>query len=462
MEASTQANLLPVGGERRELGGTVARLADGLTFGVLLAAVVAIPVTFSIENPDVFALPKTIVAVGLAVLLLVLLGVQWIAIGARLRDLRSDWLAWAILAFVAWNLVAIAFAVDPAHALTGQRLQYQGLATTLACVVYLVAAWATLRTPWRRTAFLVAAVVGATAVTGYAVAQAAALDPIWTNWDDGDRVFSTIGQANALGAYLVIALPLTIALARGRTLPVQLVLSAIAFLHLAALAFTLSRGGYLGAAAAAVILATVLWLRRRELVTRRGLAVAAGTALVIGLAGTMAWGDRIVATLERAQMVADPNESSAQMRLDLWAVGAAIALDSPVVGRGQDSYVLVFHEYREATLPPDRSDLLRSRGPESPHNHYLAIAGGAGFPALAAYLAIVGVASAAGVRGMRASSDPRTWLFGGALLAAIAGHLVTDAFMTAETTGSVLFWILLGAAAALDPPKTVTRTASGS
>jgi O-antigen ligase len=461
MEASTQANALPVRGERREVGGSVAQLADGLSLGVLLVAVVAIPVTFSIANPDVFAMPKTIVAVGLAVLLLVLLGIHWIAVGARLRDLRASWLAWAIVAFVAWNLVAIVFAVDPGHALVGERLQYQGLGTTLAYVVYLLAARSTLRTPWRRAAFLVAAVTGATAVTGYAVAQAAALDPIWTNWDAGDRVFSTIGQANALGAYLVIALPLTIVLARSRSMPVQLGLATLAVLHLAALAFTLSRGGYVGVAVAAMVLAAILWLRRGALISRRGLAVTAGTVLVVGLAGAIGWGDRIVATIERAQVVADPNESSAQMRLDMWAVGAAIALDNPIVGRGQDSYVLVFHDYREATLAPDRSDLLGTRRPESPHNHYLAIAGGAGLPALAAYLAIIGVASTRAIRGMRTSSAPRTWLLGGALLAAIAGHLVTDAFMTAETAGSVLFWVVLGAAAALGPP-TVTRPASGS
>ena len=33
-----------------------------------------------------------------------------------------------------------------------------------------------------------------------------------------------------------------------------------------------------------------------------------------------------------------------------------------------------------------------------------------------------------------------------ALLAAIVGHLVTDASMTAEVTSAWLFWVLLGAA----------------
>jgi hypothetical protein len=36
-----------------------------------------------------------------------------------------------------------------------------------------------------------------------------------------------------------------------------------------------------------------------------------------------------------------------------------------------------------------------------------------------------------------------------AFMGVIAGHLVTDSFMTAEVAGSVLFWMVLGASAAL-------------
>jgi hypothetical protein len=35
------------------------------------------------------------------------------------------------------------------------------------------------------------------------------------------------------------------------------------------------------------------------------------------------------------------------------------------------------------------------------------------------------------------------------VFAAVSGHLVTDLFMTAETTGSLLFWTILGVGAAL-------------
>jgi O-antigen ligase len=458
---STQVDALPV---RRGLGVSVATLADGAAFGVLLAAVAGIPVTFSIANADVFAMPKTIVAVGLAVLLLLLLGVRWIAIGARVRDLRSNPLAWALTAFVGWNLLAFPFAVDPGHALIGEPRQFQGLVTTLVYPVYLLAAWTTLRAPWRRTMLLAAMVLGALVVAGYAIVQGADLDPIWTNLDEDDRAFSTIGQANALAAYLVIALPLTLGLAIRRALAVQLFLAALVVLELVALAFTLSRGGFLGMAIVTVVLVVTLWPRRRALISRRGLGVAASTALVaalvvVALPDARAGAER---ALDRVFRPGGVEEASTSAHVDQWAVGVAIVADHPLVGVGQDSYALRFADYRDEVLEPDRARVWRKYRPESPHNHYLAIAGGAGLPALAAYLAIVGLAVLRAGRGMRDAAEPRTWLVGAVLLAAIAGHLVTDGFMTAETTGSVLFWIVLGAAAAMGPrPSASSSRAAG-
>lgn len=453
---STQARAIPA---RRPHGLSVAPIADATAFGVLLASVVAIPVTFSIANADVFAMPKTIVAVGLAVLLLVLLGIRWIASGARLRDLRTSWLAWGVTAFVAWNALAIAFAVDPQHALIGERRQYQGLATTLAYVVYLLAAWATLRAPWRRTMLLAAVALGAIVVAGYAVVQGADLDPIWTNLDS-DRAFSTIGQANALAAYLVIALPLTVALAVRRSFAVQIPLAGLVILELAALAFTLSRGGFLGAVLGAIVLAAVTWPRRGELISGRGLALAGFTAavavtLVAGVPDLREGAERV---LDRVFRPGEVEDASTSAHLDQWAVGAAIVADHPLVGTGQDSYVLMFDDYRDAVLEPERARIWQKYRPESPHNHYLAIAGGAGLPALTAYLGIVLTSALLGIRGMRRSGDARTWTVGAALLAAVAGHLVTDAFMTAEATGSVLFWVLLGALAALDHHPSESRS----
>lgn len=434
------------------LAPTVVAVADAAIFGVLVVATIALPSVFSVENADVFVMPKTVVALGLAAALTPLLAIRWLVARWTLVDIRHRPLVWALLAFVSLNLLATAFAIDREHALFGERLQMQGLATMLAYVIYLVAAWTSIRTSGRRSALLWAVTVAAGVSATYAVMQRIGIDPIWNMLVEG-RVFSTFGQPNWLAAFFVSAIPLTLALAAGRHLVVQLLLVALALVELAALAFTLSRGGFIAAAIAGAVLVAgfIAW---RHVVSRRGLALTALTALIVlgGVAaiphGRAAVGD----VAERIAMIDDVKEASASAHLDQWAVGLAIVGDYPLVGAGQDSYVLLFGEYRDEVLPEDRARIWSNYRPESPHNHFLAIAGGMGIPALIAYLGIVGTAVVRGVRGVRraaAAADSRTVIIGIAFLAVIAGHLVTDFFITAEVAGSVLFWIVLGATAAL-------------
>jgi O-antigen ligase len=440
----------PVSRVGSPLAPTVVAVADAAAFGVLLVAAIAIPSVFSIENSDVFVMPKTILAVGLAGVLAPLIAVRWLSGRWSLDEARSKPMLWALLAFVALNLVAAGFATDRQHALIGEKLQFQGLATTLAYAIFLVAAWTTVRSGRRRTLLLWAIAAGAAVAAAYAVIQRLGIDPIWRELSDG-RVFSTFGQPNSLAAYFVVTIPLTIALAARRHIVVQIVLTGLVVLEIASLAFTLSRGGFLGAGAATIVLAVVLVARRRLVFSWPGAAMgilAAG--ILVGSAMAIPQTRRAAGdVVERVTMIDDVQEASASAHLDQWAVGIAIVSDHVLIGAGQDSYVLLFGDYRDQVLPADRARVWEKYRPESPHNHYLAIAGGAGVPALLAYIGVIGIAVARGVRGVRRSRDARTIVVGAAFLAAIAGHLVTDFFMTAEVTGSVLFWVVLGATAAL-------------
>lgn len=429
---------------------TVAAFADTAAFSVVATSGFAIPVFFSIALPDVFAMPKTVLAVGLAIVLAVLMTVRWIADGMPV-PWRWPLLATALLAFLVWNLLAAWFAIDRTQAFFGERFQYQGLVTVLACITFLLGAWTTVHGARRRALFLLCTAAGATLVATYAVIQRAGLDPIWSTLPK-DRVFSTIGQSNALAAYLVLTIPLVLGLAIGRRLPARLVVAGIVVLELAALVFTLSRGGFLGIGAVAIVLcAAVWWAGQPTLVPWRWVGIAA----LIGVASLVAvWSvpdARAVAqrAAARALLTADLGEGSARMHLDQWSVGLAIAADHPVVGTGQDTYVLLFDRYRDRVLSPERAAVLAQFRPESPHNVYIAMAGGAGVPTLVAYFVIIAAAIAGLLRTVRTAVDRRARLIAAAFLAAVAGHLVTDGFLTAETTGSVLFWSTLGAAAAL-------------
>ncbi len=441
---------------------TVARFIDTAAFSVVVGATFAIPLVFSIAQDDVFALPKTTLAVSLAALLAVLLVARWVASGRPRR--QPSWLALALAWFVAWNLLAAWFAIDPGHALVGERYQYQGLAATLAYVTFMVAAWTTVRGQRRRSILLVSVAATAVIVATYALIQRAGLDPIWSTLPE-DRVFSTLGQANALAASLVIAVPMVAALGARGGWAWHVGAGAALALIVPAVGFTLSRGGFLGLVIVVIMLAAGAWRIRPRLSPNRRWLAASALLATIALA-TVATVPDVRAAVERvaarALLTPDLSEGSTRMHLDQWAVGASIIADHPVLGTGQDTYVLIFDRYRDRVLAPERAALLSHFRPESPHNVYLATAAGAGVPSLLAYLAVIGLAVARTASAIGSTLPTATRVFGVACLAAIAGHVVTDAFLTAETSASVMFWIVLGAGAASLDPQSPMRDPTSS
>lgn len=440
---------------------SLSAFTDGVAFGVLLVALAATPVAFSIANEDVFAMPKSLIAAALGALLVVVLGIRWLLQGGPAGPVRISWPGMVLAGFLVWNILAWMVAIDREYAIVGAHVQYQGLGILLAYGGAMVAAWTTVRSPHRRRLLLVSVLIAATVAALYAVIQRLGMDPIWDGYLPDGRVFSTIGQSNALAAYFVMSIPLTVAVGAGRNFPWQVAMGLLTVLQVAALAFTLSRGGFLGAAVAVLALAGAIVLRWGRIVSGRALLItgALGIAVVTATATIPSGPSTAVQVARRAAATVDFEDGSIRMHLDQWAVGSAIALDHPIVGTGQDTYALLFDEYHRSVLSPDRIRAWTHRRAESPHNHYLAIAGGAGIPALGAYLALIGIVGARSLATIRRAPDSTTIVVGAGILAAICGHLVTDAFMTAETSGSLLFWALLGTGAALGSGQSeATRT----
>ncbi len=418
--------------------------SDRAVAAIILASCLMVPLLFTIALQDTFALPKVTALRIIVVVSLLLLAVR-LAVGGIRKTFLIGPLDIAVLVFVLLNVAAFAFSIDPRQSLNGEYLQYQGLLTILLYVGFFYLARTSLTDERRVTLLFASIAAGGTVVAAYALVQKAGFDPIWS-YIPGGRVFSTIGQPNALAAYLVLAIPVSASLLpRTQSLFRGVLVLAIGMM-VAALAFTLSRGGY----AAFIVVVTILAIplvRNLRLSPRSvlyGLIPCLAAAVVVaslvppvGATATEIW--------SRAVSSADLEDSSVRMHLDMWAVGAHIALDNPVLGTGQETYPELFPRYRDAVLEPSHASAFMPFRPESPHNVYLAIAAGAGFPALAAYVAVVAGFFYLVVRALKATRSEWRRIALLALLAAAAGHLVTDTFMTAEVTSSWLFWILMGA-----------------
>jgi O-antigen ligase len=355
-----------------------------------------------------------------------------------------------LLGYLALTTAATIRSPDPLHSVIGEPLQYQGQLASLCYGVALLAAGRAVVTEQRIRWLAGGIAAAATLVVAYGFVQQADLDPIWDTLNRG-RMFSTLGQANNLAAYLVLALPLVL----GLTLATQSLLHRLALFILAAavigaLGLTFSRGGYLGGAAAVVAFAVLMG--RRSVVTPRRLALAGASSLaIVALVAVMPpVADSAGRVVDRARQITEVEAGSGAFHVDLWAVGVQMAVENPLFGVGPEIYPALFPRYRDEILPPDRAALLSRFRPESPHNVPIAIAVGTGVPALAAYVALIVVALAAGLRRWRRARPTERALVAG-VIAAVVGHVVTDVFVTAEVSTSWTFWVLLGVLATIPP-----------
>jgi O-antigen ligase len=367
------------------------------------------------------------------------------------RPARPRILQLSVVAFIALTALATVTSVDPGLSVVGERLQYQGLVSTAAYVLLFIAAAASLTTFARVRIVALAILLSSTVAAVYALVQWLGFDPIWSDLYKG-RVFSTVGQANALATTLATGAILGSALAPlldGRRRAATL---GCASLCVVALVVTFSRGGYVAFALGLVVAGLVLLPAVDRAVVRRwagrALAGTAAATLVVALVA-LAWqpaGELVGRVAARTASIADAGESSNRAHLDLWTVGWHIALDHPALGTGPDTYPLVFPEYRDAVLAPDRAESLARFRPESPHNVYLAVASGTGFPALAAYVVLVASCLMLGLRAARRAAMPARLILAG-LIGAATVHHTTIAFMTAEPATFAVSWILLGSIA---------------
>lgn len=426
--------------ETEQQEGSAVRKNIRLIAALLTSATIVVPLVFSISTDETFVAPKLII------LWLVLGAGVVLATTARLRArILGSWLLpdTLVVVYTLLLIFSFVFSVDWRQSLWGERFQRQGLLTSLLYVgFYFLARMAISER--RRLCLLVRGVAsGATVAAAYGVLQKLGLDPIWSL--PNVRTFSTIGQPNALGAYLAGTTLLTAVIAVAvKDTRRRILWSTAAFVQALALVLTLSRGAYLALVVGLAVVCIGLW--RTPSVNRRrlaGLAVATsvGVAIIVAvLPPTRNVAEQAVSRTVASLDIDQPG--SVRMHLDAWKVGWEIASDHPLLGTGPDTYVLEFPAYRDSLLPMDQAAVFLPYRVESPHNVYLAVATGSGLPALAVYLGFV-----VSVLWRIRLRDDSLLYFG--ITAAVVAHLVSDLFMTAEVTGSWLFWLLLGTATRL-------------
>lgn len=409
-----------------------------ITAGMFVALAI-VPIAFVPNFYDDFTLIKQ---AGLVVSAAMIAG-GVIVDGAVLPESRA--LRVAFLAWIVALVISEALAIDRRGSVLGLYQYRQGLATQLC---YLLIFLGGVHFSSRNSSVLLwaFAVIGTLGVTTYTVVQSLGVDPVHWWIDTSDRAIGTIGNANELAAFAVIAM--VACAARGpaghRATWLYAGLSGCCgFVVLE----SESRAGlaafilFLGLLPFAWVMARNSWgsLKRPAAALALGMLLAIGSSFAAGgLTGTTS---RIEAGVQESSV-------GGSTRLALWRGTLNVIRSSPLHGAGPDGLYRAFPIRRPADLEGafQSYDLVV----QSSHNAALDIAADYGLPALGAYSALISLAAWSSVRRVRnradraePSSEPFVWC-------GLAAYGAVTLLNPISLAPQAMFFAALGAMTAAD------------
>ncbi len=330
-------------------------LASRAAWGLFLACVAAVPLVtttpfvggtgapFLLHDPDI---AKFLVAVVLVPASILAWAVS-LSQGARVRIHALYWLLFGALVWIGLATIA---APDPALALLGDGVRYEGFVAYLlyGAVFFLGVQLVDSSARVRRVAETLAV---AGALSGlHGLLQFLGVDP-FNNVGLGfeaNRAFGTLGNPDYFGLWQVLVLPISISLAvttRGRWAARAWWLASISTSLGLLLAF--SRGGWIGGVVALVLVSVAAarsgWRPSRS----DGAMVAGGVVLMVAVSlVSLGTSSTVTSVFSRIASFVDMSDGSTLSRLATWRSALAAIGDRPLFGFGPDSFALAFGAHR--------------------------------------------------------------------------------------------------------------------
>lgn len=254
----------------------------------------------------------------------------------------------------------------------------------------------------------------------------------FTNVGFAGRSGATAGNAVILGAYLVIPLTLiTTFLIWGGFNSKFWRLASLVSLTLAipALAFTFSRGAWLAAGLAALLVLYYSWRYFRQIQVK-----AVSLILVLVMSSLIIYfGPRGKEVVPRAFSAFNPTEATAQTRLILWQQAFRLVKQYPLTGTGVDSYAYAVAKH----FPSQKSVAL-----DKPHNYFLELLVTLGLPVGVIYLFWLG--SIVVKLGVASGQRVQLLIYNKAVLVSLVTYLTAIFFLFSTINNAPLFYFLLG------------------
>jgi O-antigen ligase len=365
--------------------------------------------------------------------------------GGKVRHNPVDWL---IIAFLVWVAITTATSIHWPVAFFGKPRRYEGFLTFVNyALIYFLVMQLVDRAERVRTvarALFFSSVI----VAGYGVLQFLGHDPVrWGTLPfEANRAFSTYGNPDLLGGFLVFSVTVALGLALvEKNLWWRLAYWAGFGLNGLALIVAFTRGAWIGGAVALLVFAVIAWrqrapLRRLDLIPAGASAAVGAVAIVHSLSTpsqVMNFGTRLASIFQL-------NGGSGQTRAEIWQAAIAAIKARPVFGWGADTFRLVFPKFKPLTYVRDAGGFSVA---DNAHDYPLQLATGIGVAGMLMFYAVVVWAGVRSFRTVFARSGPSRIVLG-AFWAAALGYLVMLFFGLSVTGTTFLLWATLGMALA--------------
>lgn len=401
----------------------------------------ALPLTYDQYALVKFALAILLAGVGLAAWL-----VHATATGARVRRVRH--LEYAVGALLAWSLMSTLFSVHRPTAVFGTYGRFEGLIALVSYAMIAFVALQVLDSQQRLRELAVTFVVSGSIISAYGLLQSFGVlaAPEGTLLFETERAFSTYGNPDMLGLFLLIPVALSLGLVLSES---ELRLRAtywVAFaLSAAALLLTFTRAAWLAFALAIVVTGFAAW-RLRVRFTRVDVALSA--LVVLGLLGlgvrSVASGSAVTNVAQRFLSLFDAGSGSVASRLDIWSGTLALVAVRPLAGFGLDTVFLVWGSHAS----PGAAAVLAKGQVDSAHSLPLQLAAGMGVIGAVLYFVALVWALVLGVRMVLDRRETRGMFLLAAYCVALVSLLLASVVSVTDAGLGVLIWLLAAAIAA--------------
>ncbi|MDA2922298.1 O-antigen ligase family protein [Patescibacteria group bacterium AH-259-L07] len=438
---------------------------DVILEAIWLAIIFFIPLYFDRNIYNVFEIPKNILFQGLVEILLFVFLVKlvlytkpvidpvrdkkllvsatfkkWISNGVEVIKKRIKYFIPAIV-FIAVLGISTLLSSVPWFSFWGSWERRMGYLAWLHFFVFACILFINIKNKKRVYRILLAVVFSSVFVALYGFIQASGFDPF--SWTEDPfkvkRIFSAVGQANFLGSWLLLVIPIAIYGIRKKHIAIKAFSSILLVFLVWALILTKSRGAWVGLIALIVFMSIVyLWRLKRVLVIIPIVCFVALVGFVIFLNSADIDSTTLKSPFMGRLASFTDLEEAGNYRLMHWKASLDLIKKRPVIGYGLGVQRFNFPKYYQPEFAVYEKPNIYL---DYAHNDILDILLAAGFIGLFAYLFLIGSVFWHGLRYfLRRQKNGVLVLL---LLSGLFAYLVSILFSFHVMSTLVYFWVFI-------------------